>query len=252
MDVITIVLFSLVILAAAFTQALTGFGFALVSVPILVIFFSPKISVPIIMVLTVPVMVTILFHLWKHVQLKRIWILMLMGLAGMPFGTYLLVNLDVQLLKIIIGLTIVFFGTALLLGYSQRFKNEKIVSIPIGFLSGILGGSTSMSGPPVILFFSNQGDEKNIFRANLVTYFLVLHLSIIPTYIIGGLVTIDTVQTALLFFPALVIGAVLGVKFAAKINENKFKKVVLIIIVFSGFISVLAGIAAIQTRTICY
>lgn len=252
MDVITIILFSLVILVAAFTQALTGLGFALVSVPILVSFVSPKISVPIIMVLTPPVMITILIDLWKHVQLKRIWLLMLMGFAGMPFGTYLLVYLDVQLLKIIIGLTIVLFGTALLLGYSRRFKNEKIVSIPIGFLSGILGGSTSMSGPPVILFFSNQGDEKNVFRANLVTYFLFLHLSIIPTYIISGLVTMDIVQTAFLLLPALIVGAVLGVKFAAKIDENIFRKVILIIIVLSGFISVITGITAIQTRTICY
>ena len=250
MDVITIILFSLVIFLAAFTQALTGFGFALVSVPILVNFVSPKISVPIIMVLIVPVMITILIDLWKYVQLKRIWLLMLMGFTGMPFGTYLLIYLDVQLLKIIIGITIVLFGIALLLGYRQRFKNEQIVSIPIGFLSGILGGSTSMSGPPVILFFSNQGDEKNVFRANLVTYLLFLHLSIIPAYVISGLVTMDIVQTAFLLLPALIIGAFLGVKFAAKINENIFKKVVLIIIVIIGFMSVITGITAVQNRTI--
>ena len=247
MDVITIILFSVVILAAAFTQALTGFGFALVSVPILVSFVSPKISVPVIMVLTVPVMITILIDLWKYVQLKRIWLLMLMGFTGMPFGTYVLVNLNVQLLKIIIGVTIVCFGTALLLGYRRRFENEKIVSIPIGFLSGVLGGSTSMSGPPVILFFSNQGDEKNIFRANLVTYFLALHLSIIPTYIFSGLVTSNIVQTALLLLPALIIGAVLGVKSAAGINESLFRKVVLIVMVLSGLMSIVSGIAGIQT-----
>ena len=57
---------------------------------------------------------------------------------------------------------------------------------------------------------------------------------------------------ALLLLPALVIGAVLGVRFSAKINEDIFRKVVLIIIVLSGFMSVVTGITAIQTRTICY
>ena len=32
-----------------------------------------------------------------------------------------------------------------------------------GFISGVLNGSLSMSGPPIVLFFSNEGFDKNFY-----------------------------------------------------------------------------------------
>ncbi len=87
----------LVIFLAGMTQGLTGFGFALVSVPIMIILLSPKVVVPIIVIHSFVINLIILFEARKWVDLKRIWPLMIAGITGIPIGTYLLIVLDVSI-----------------------------------------------------------------------------------------------------------------------------------------------------------
>jgi len=105
---------------------------------------------------------------------------MLGGLIGIPIGTFILLVIDPQFIKFVIGILIIIFGCALLFEIGKKVKNEKWALGPVGLLSGILNGSVSMSGPPVILFFQNQKLDKNEFRANLIGYSLFLSIITVP------------------------------------------------------------------------
>ena len=234
----------LAIFLAGATQGLTSFGFALVSVPIMIIFLSPKIVVPLIIMYSLLVNLVILFETRHWVDLKRIWRLIIAGIVGMPLGTYLLVVLDASVLKVLIGALIIPFAIAFLRGFKKQIKNEKLALAPVGFLSGFLMGSTTLAGPPVILFFVNQGVEKQIFRANLVAYFTVLTLATIPTYVIAGVITTEVISYAIRFLPAVILGAITGIKLSHKVDEKLFRNIALIIITIAGFLSIASGLGA--------
>ena len=242
---LTIILLGLaVIFLAGITQGLSGFGFALVSVPIMLLVLPPKVIVPIILIHATLIPMFLLYASKAHVEFRRILPLIIASLIGMPLGTYLLLVLDIGLLKISIGAIIALFALVLLKGFRMRVKHEKFAVPPVGFISGLLNGSTSMSGPPVVLFLANQETQKHNFRANLLAYFLVLNLLTLPTYFFTGLITAEVIRYAIIFLPAMILGGFAGMKLHHKIDEKLFKKIVLVIVLVSGMLSIYSGLNA--------
>lgn len=239
---LTIIVGLAALLLAGLVQGLTGFGLALVSVSILINFLSPKLVVPTVVILSIFTNIIILFEARKWVDLRRIWPLMMAGIVGMPLGTYLLVVLDASILKVFIGAVIALFAIAFLMGFKKQIRNEKLAFAPVGFISGLLQGSTSLSGPPVILFFVNQGVEKQVFRANLVAYFTVLSLATIPVFVLGGIITKEVINHVLWFLPAMIIGVIAGIKLAHKVDEKLFRNLALIIVTIAGLLSIASGL----------
>jgi len=232
----------LIIFLAGVTKGLTSFGLALVSVPLLVILISPKIVVPLILIYDALINMIILFESRKWVDLKRIWPLMITGIIGIPFGTYPLMVLDIRIYKVFIGFIITLFATAFLMGFKRKIKNEKLSFTTIGFLSGLLSGSTAMSGPPIILFFTNQGIAKRPFRANIVAYFIVLDLATILTFTVSGLITKEVINYAILLIPALIIGTFSGIKLVHKVDEKLFRNITLLVVTIAGLFSIASGL----------
>jgi len=242
-DPLTIIITGLLaIFLGGITQGLTGFGFALVSVPIMVILLSPKIVVPIVLMQSILINLIILLEARKWVNLKRIWPLMIAGIVGIPLGTYLLIVLDVGILRVFIGAVLIPFAIASFMGFKKQIKNEKLAFAPVGFISGLLGASTTLAGPPVILFFVNQGVEKQTFRANLVAYFMVLSLATISAFTLGGVITTEVIKYAIWFLPATIFGAIIGIKLAYKVDEKLFRNIALIIVTIAGLLSIASGL----------
>ena len=241
-DPLTVIICGLLtIFFSSIIQGLTGFGFALVSAPIMMFLLSPEAVVPIVVTHGLVINLIILFEARKWVNLKRIWPLMLAGTAGVPIGTYLLIALDASILKIFIGAVIIPFAIALLAGFKKPIKSEKLAFAPVGITSGLLASSTSLSGPPVILFFVNQGLEKRIFRANLVAYFTVLSLAAILAFVIGGVITTTVINYTLWLLPAAILGAMTGIKLTPKVSEKLFRNIALVIVIIAGLLSILSG-----------
>ncbi|MCK4637393.1 MAG: sulfite exporter TauE/SafE family protein [Methanomicrobia archaeon] len=231
-----------VIFLGSLTQGLIGFGVILFSAPIMILFLPAKIVVPMIMIYSALINATILFEARKWVDLKRIWLLIIAGMIGVPIGTYLLIVLDDNILRMFIGSIIILFAAALLTGFKKKIKNEKLAFPPIGFIGGLLGGSTSMSGPPVILFFTNQGLKKQVFRANLVAYFMAMSLVAISSFIVGGLIITEVIRYTILFLPAMIFGVVIGIKLVHRVEEKLFQNIVLIVVIVAGVLSVISGL----------
>ncbi len=232
----------LTVFLASAVYSLTGFGFALVAAPILVAVLPPTSVVPIMLVLVSVLTFGILLPVKRYVDLQRIWPLMVAGVLGMPLGALLLLALDAQLLKVLMGVVVAGFALAQLSGLRLRVTHEKVAWVPVGFLSGLLVGSTSMSGPPVVLFFANQAVERQIFRANLLAYFMVLNLASLPVFGATGLLSGATLTYALSFLPALGLGAWFGHTLSYRVDDRLFRRLVLCIVLVAGLLSVVAGL----------
>jgi len=227
---------------AATVAGTTGFGYGLVSVPLLMLVLPPRVVVPAVTTHIFLVSLFILLEVIRNVDLRRIWPLMATGLIGLPLGVYVLLVLSEGALKTIVGVVIVFFALVLLLGINLEIKNEKIALAPVGIASGLLASGTAMAGPPVILFFSNQGMLKQVFRANLAAYFVFLNAITIPAHAASGLFTGEVVRLALLFLPTLAVGMVLGIFLSRKVPEEYFKRLVLVVVLCSGLLSITSGL----------
>jgi len=237
-----IIIGTIVAFLGGITQGLTGFGFGLVSIPILILLLPPIVVVPVITIISIVMTIVILYEARRHIQIKRIIPLIIAGICGLPFGVYILKTLNPDILKIIIGFIIIAFSLAQLVGYRRKVHHEKLAFLPIGFISGLLNTSTALSGPPVILFFTNQDIKKEVFRANIVAYFTIVNVFSIVVLILNDLVSHTVIKYSLIFFPPMIAGAVIGIKLSRKVNETLFRKIALIIVSIAGLVSIISGL----------
>lgn len=240
---IHIILGALIIFFAGMTQGITSFGFSLIAVPMLGLFLELRIIVPILVIYSLILNTIILYHIKESIDFKRISILVIAGIVATPFGTYLLRVWDENTLKILIGVIITFAAIINFYGYKIKVKNERLSYIPVGLSSGLLNGSVSLGGPPVVLFLSNQEVEKQVFRANLTLYFWILNITTIPSFFLSGLITNEVIHYTMYLFPGLIIGTLLGIKLSNKVDENLFKKLTLSLIISMGVLSIVSGMA---------
>ncbi|MEA3559813.1 MAG: sulfite exporter TauE/SafE family protein, partial [Candidatus Thermoplasmatota archaeon] len=139
-DALTLVFIVLVVTLAGFVQGLVGFGSGLVMVPILVIFIPPRVLVPVVLLHGLVLNWTLTLGSRRHLQIKRTLPILAGGIIGIPTGAALLLFLPQSYLKLMIGIVVVLFGCALLMGASVKVRKEGALSFPLGIASGILNG----------------------------------------------------------------------------------------------------------------
>jgi uncharacterized membrane protein YfcA len=230
---------------AGVIKGIIAFGFNLIAVSALLFFLSPKLIVPIINLLSAISSLYMLIGLFKHVQIKRILPLLIGGVIGIPFGVYWLVILKPDMLKVLMGIVITAFALLFASGFRKEIKNEKPAFLLLGLISGILSGSTSLGGVPVILFFINQDCDKRAFRANLTLLYAILGMASFLGYIKGNLITGEIIKYSIILLIPLTLGILAGMKLVHRVNEILFKRIALIIIIVSGLTSIWTGLKAI-------
>jgi uncharacterized protein len=231
---LTLLVGLLAVFAAGVTYGLTGFGFALVATPLLVLFLPPRTVVPLVLLLSMITGGVILLQARRAVRLRRIWPLLIAGLAGVPLGSWLLLAASAHTLQMLMGVTVTLAALAFLAGFRQPIGAERLALVPIGLVSGVLSGALGMSGPPVVLFLANQGVEKETFRANLCAYFMVLNLLTLPTYLAIGVITPQVLRYTALYAPALALGVFLGIWLLPHVPERAFRRVALVLVLAAG------------------
>ncbi len=231
-----------ILFTGAFLQGLTGFGYSLFSLPLLAYLMPVSAAVPMLCITSIFLNLIVFLRARKHLDFKRILPLLVSGAAALPAGVWLLKTADESALKISVGVIVILSSLIYLSGFRINVRREKLAMIPAGFLSGLLNGATTFSGPPVILFLANQRVAKHQFRASLAAYFLLLNVIAVPAFIAGGLLTGETALDTLYLFPAVVSGVLFGVRMADRVSEERFRFAALIALGILGVFSVVSGL----------
>ena len=232
--------FVAIIFISAFVQGMSGFGFSLVAMPFLTLFLPLQIIVPILVICSLVLNIIIFMRIKGRLHINRIVIMFIVGMMTTPLGVYLLRVVDEVLLKGLVGLLIVITAVIMMKGIHLEFSNKGLTYGMTGFLSGVLNGSVSLSGPPVVLMLVNEGEKKNDFKKNISAYFLALNVITIPSLMFSGLVVTEVINYSIAGIISLVVGALLGIKMGEKIDSSSFKKIVLLMIMTMGFMTLMS------------
>lgn len=238
----TVVFALLFVLFAGAIGGLTGFGFNLVATPPLIMVMPAKAAVAVLGLVSSFQSALMLWRLRKWTELRRVWPMILAGVAGIPVGTALLLLLDVDSLKLLIGGTSALAALTMLLGFRRSVGEGKVEVCAVGFASGVIGGTTGLSGPPVVLFLTNQGTAKQAFRANLSAHFTALGLFRLVTYSAGGLFSMEMVRLAAILLPTALLGTWVGMRLAPKVDEVLFRRLTLLTLVLTSLLVVASGL----------
>ncbi len=227
---------------AAFIRGVTGFGFSLILAPILLLFVNPTSVVVINLLLGLLSNILVLSYSFKKINLKRILPIIISSSLGIPLGAWIITLAAPSTLKILIGGVTVSSAMLLALGFSKAFTREKLAGSVVGFLSGILSSSTSLSGPPVVLFMHNQNWERDMIHTSLAVFFLFTCFWSLVALYVAGRVDIQIIASAASLTPALLAGIFLGIVVFRRVNSRYFRWLSIAVVVCSGILGILSGL----------
>ncbi len=225
---------------AALGQTVTGFGFALMAMPLVTFVLGLRTAAPLValMGLTLYAINIIRYHasvIWREV--------LHLGIAaaiGVPFGILLLANVNESITKTLLGLILIAYAV-----YSwTRPVVRQLPGRPwtwlAGFLSGCLSGAYNMPGPPLIVYSSLQEWDRNEFRAVLQMLFFISSVLTVGSHFIAQHVTVQVLTLYAYGVPALLFGVVVGARLDPHVNKELFRTIVTVMILILG-ISLILG-----------
>ena len=229
-----IILFTVIACAGVMVVSFAGFGFALVMVPLLSLFYAPREFLPSYHILAVVCQVVIAIEAHKHIQWSLLMKLLIMAIAGVPLGAIALKHLPEDIISLIIAVLTLTFAVIFLLNTKIHIKKNIVIEFFIGLLSGFLSGSTAQSGPPVVIYGLARQWDKDVFRSTLLVYFFGLSVMTLIWYFYMDMLTSKAALTAMISVPPALIVSSVGIHLKNKINEKIFRRVVLFIIMCVG------------------
>ena len=230
------------VLFTAFIRGLAGFGFALILAPVFLLILSPAAVVVINLCLSFLSNIVIVVHSFASIDFRRVLPMSLSSLLGIPLGVWVLSVVTPSILKIFIGAVIICFAVLVAFGIRKTFASERIPSCMAGFFSGILSSSTSLGGPPVVLFMHGQNWPKEVIHPRLAGYFTVLGSFSLIALSLSGHVAVATLITAASLAPALLVGTALGMIVFQKVNARFFRGFSVAIVICAGLLGVTSGL----------
>jgi uncharacterized membrane protein YfcA len=221
------------VLGASIIQALFGFGFGLISVPLMIFFVDLPTAV---VTATAVSTVSCAIQWWESraVQAREMsQRLVCSAIIGMPFGLWLLLNLDARLMKGILGI-VVLFGVFLSIKGFDLQRLPKQFDYAMGVIAGVLSTATSTNGPPLVFLLHARHFEPQDFRAVLNRVFTFLNFFTLVIFTLAGKMTGEALQLALLSIPVMGTGVFIGTRLRTRINPDHFRNLVIGLLTLSG------------------
>jgi uncharacterized membrane protein YfcA len=200
--------------------------------------FPAQLVVPGLSLAYIPLGIAQFFQVRKQVDLVLLRSWGISALLGLLPGTLILTAVDTLTMKRGIGLVMVVLAILLRIRPGAPFRSEKMARFGAGVLSGALGASTSIAGPPIVLIGIKQRWEVESFRATLLVYFTVLSVVIVAFQAQFGLVTQATAVWSASGIPGIAIGFMTATRMRDRVSDENFRRLG-VVLVFGGGLTAL-------------
>lgn len=226
-----------VTLAASLARGFSGFGAALIFIPLASAFLGPKVAVPLLLVVD-SIMTAAMIPAAVRASDQRDVLTMALGaLVGVPAGTWLLTSLDPMSLRWgIVGLAAAML-VVLVSGWRYRNRPSPPLTVLVGLVSGFCSGAAQIGGPPVVAYWLGGPGSARTVRANIIFYFAVTSVIAAVGYVWGGVITLQVLAFAGVIAPVYGLGAWAGSRMFGLASEQSFRRICLIMIAIATLVS---------------
>ncbi|KJC35855.1 permease [Bradyrhizobium sp. LTSP885] len=176
-----------------------------------------------------------IFKLRHTIDWRKAWPLALGTVIGIPIGVSILAYLDPTYLRFGVGVLLELYA---IYGLTRPvFAPMKIgigSDLAIGVSNGLLGGLTGLGGMISTISCQWRGWPKEVQRAVFQPVLFIAFVVISISQAAAGSITRDTLALYALGIPFMVAGLWSGFKLFGKIDDETFRKSVLVLLLFAG------------------
>ena len=233
----TLVLLLAVTLAASLARGFSGFGAALIFIPLASALLGPKVAVPLLLVTDGVMAAGMIPNAIRKADRREVLTMAVGALVGVPTGTWFLTSLDPLTLRWGIVAVAAVMLALLLSGWRYTGRPKPPLTVLVGLISGFFSGAAQVGGPPVVAYWLGSTIPAATVRANIVFFFAVTSVIGGIGYVWNGLITAQTLLLALIIAPVYGFGTWSGSRMFGLASDQTFRRICLSMIALATVVS---------------
>lgn len=182
---------------AGVVRGFSGFGTALVFVPIAATVAEPIWVITMMLIFDLFGPAFLIPRAWRDGEPRDVGVLSMGALIALPLGVYVLTKLQPDIFRWFVSVLSLTMLALLVSGWRYRRALNQVATGAVGMVSGFLSGVAGLPGPPVILSYMSSPRRAAVVRANTMMFLFFTDILALMVFAVKGL---------LMLFPVLVGG----------------------------------------------
>jgi uncharacterized protein len=215
---------------AALVRGFTGFGAAMVFIPVASAIYEPKVAVVVLFIVDGIITFPLVFKAIHQCRWPDVTCLAIGAALTIPFGVHVLLITDSELLRWLISLSILGLVTVMASGWRYQKRPPLLACVGVGGVSGFAGGIANLYGPPIVLFWLGGQSGAPTVRANIIVFFALITVVSGITYWWNGLFSARTLTLSIGLMPFYAAAVWLGARSFRLASDELFRWLALALI----------------------
>lgn len=223
-------------LAGGFVNGLTGFGTGLTALPLWLVALEPVLAAQLVSAASVVGHLSTLPAIWHAIDWRRLAPMLAAGLIGVPIGIWALPMISLGAFKLTIGIVLIAYCTFMLAaaGRGRVAWGGAGAEIVVGLGGGVLGGLAGLSGALPTVWASLKGWPKQERRVVFQAFNMTILSAMLAGSLLQGLVGWRLLGVLAVALPGTLLGARLGSLVYRRLDDRRFDRLVLVVLLLSG------------------
>jgi uncharacterized protein len=222
---------------AGVVRGFSGFGSALIYVPLMASLYGPPVATVSFALMDYVCIVPYAARSWRLAQWREVLPAFAAALVTVPLGTLIQKAVDPVILRWGMATFVFAFVILLASGWRYPFKPSTPAAVGAGALSGFAGGAMQMSGPPAILYWLGSPNATVTIRANLLTFLMLVGITLLANYAWHGLMTETPIALSVLLWPVYIVALAVGARWFHGTSDQGYRRVAYVIVALAAFTS---------------
>lgn len=223
--------------AAALARGFSGFGAALIFVPLASALLGPRTAVPLLLVADGVMAAGMIPGAWRSADRREVATMASGALAGVPAGVWVLASLDPLVLRWAIVALAALMLALLVSGWRYHGQPRPATAVLVGAVSGLFSGAAQIGGPPVVAYWLGGTAPARVVRANIILFFAATTVLSASGYLWKGLITAEVLSLAALIAPVYGLGTWAGSRMFGWASERTYRRICLAMILAATLVS---------------
>ncbi len=224
----------LAVVAAGLVRGFTGFGTALVYVPLASLVMPPVWVLVAMMIFDVIGPLPLVPRAVRDGKMTEVAILIAGACVGLPAGFYLLTQFDPVVFRWTICITSLVLLGFLASGWRLRRALGAASKAGVGVVAGGLGGVAGAPGPPVILFYLSGPEPPAVIRANNMVFLVLFEVIFLGVIAVTGYLEALPVAIGIILVVPYAIAGWVGQALFNPDRERTYRALAYMVIVVSA------------------